>query len=490
MSEQSKTTLKPRLLELNCHFTWRLLEEDCDIVELEERLHNQIEYLLTENKYMVHNLLAYAEHLKGDYPEAIANLEKAEEQILKANSDETNRKCLVTYGNYAWVYYHTKQYEKAQIYIDKVASIFQELKSSSQDSSKLPEIYGEQGWSLLKFCGQYYAKSKECFEKALETDPDDPEWNSGYATVVYRMEGFNGRRCPADECKSVPLLQRAVKLNPKDSVVKALLGLKLQDLNQVTQAQKYIEEALEQTPNLPYVLRYVAKFYRRAGKTEEALKVLKRAIGLTPTSGFLHHQIGLCYRQKMIRQKNASARYGRSYSQNTGNHSEEVKELIQKAIFHFEMALEHKKTFIFAYTDLANMYTEAKRYHKAEETFKKALDIKKLTEEEKQQIHFNYGRFLENYMRSETEAVKHYREALLISELTRERQSSEVALKRLADRMVKRDASDATGFCLLGFLYKLNQNTRKAIECYEKASELDPDNEEYLSVLCDLKLTI
>ncbi|XP_075468960.1 interferon-induced protein with tetratricopeptide repeats 5-like isoform X2 [Ascaphus truei] len=438
---------------------------------------------------MVHNLLAYAKHLNGDYLEAIANLEKAEEQILKANSDETNRKCLVTYGNYAWVYYHTKQYEKAQIYIDKVDSISQELKSSLHDSSKLPEIYGEQGWSLLMFCGQYYAKSKECFEKALETDPDDPEWNSGFATVVYRMEGFNGRTCPADECKSVPLLQRAVKLNPKDSVVKALLGLKLQDLKQVTQAQKYIEEALEQTPNLPYVLRYVAKFYRRAGMTEEALNVLKRAIGLTPTSGFLHHQIGLCYKQK-IRQKNTSARYGRSYSQNTGNHSEEVKELIRNAIFHFEMALEHKKTFIFAYTDLANMYAEAKRYQKAEETFKKVLDIKKLTEEEKQQIHFHYGCFLEYHMRSETEAVKHYREALLISELTRDRQSSEVALKRLADRMIERDASDATGFCLLGFLYKLNQNTRKAIECYEKASELDPDNEEYLSALCDLKLTI
>ncbi|KAM4636713.1 interferon-induced protein with tetratricopeptide repeats 5-like [Discoglossus pictus] len=484
MSHLSKITLRPHLLQLKCHFTWKLLEKDCEIDEIEERMYNQLEFVLTENKYMVHNMLGYIKHLKGDYPEAISQLEKAEEIISKTKS-ESIKKYLVTYGNFAWVYYYTEEYEKAKLYIDKVESIYKELKTSSKDNIELSEIYGEQGWALLRFCAKYYEKAKECFEKALETDKEDPEWNSGYATVVYRLEGLNSRKCSADKCKSLPLLKRAVQLNPQDSVVKALLGLKLQELKQSKEAKMYIEEALDQAPQLPYLLRYVAKFYRKEGMTDEALHVLKRAVNQIPTSGFLHHQIGLCYRQKMVQKKAArgNRRYGNS-------NSEEIRQLIDNAIFHFEIVIELKKTFVFAYIDLANMYNETKQYDKSEEAFQKVFNMKNLTQEEKQAIHLNYGRFQEYCQKSESKAIHHYKEGLKIFEDTKERQNCEKVLKKLASRKIERDASDASGFALLGFVYKETQNTLDAIECYEKAIKLDPYNEEYLSVLCDLKLTI
>lgn len=486
MSVPSKIALKSSLLQLQCHFTWRLLGKDSNADELKERLDYQLIYLVTSNKYMVYNLLAYIMHLKGDYTEAIDNLKKAEENVEENNTDGKSKKLLVTFGNYAWIYFYMNQYEKAQMYIEKVNHIYDELKQLPNGTNKIAEVYGEQGWSLLKFCAQYYEKAKECFEKALELNPEEPEWCSGHAIAVYRLEGLNSKKCEASECKSLELLQHAVEVNPKDAVLKALLALKLQELNRNKEGRTYIEEALQQAPNLPYLLRYVAKFYRKAGLIDEALSVLKEAVDLMPTSGFLHHQIGLCYRQKMINlrkleKENPQLRYV---------HQEQVNEFVNKAIFHFEKVLEHKKTFVYAYTDLANMYSEIKAYQKADDTFKQVLQFTNLTDEEKQQVNQAYGRFQEYHRRSESEAIKYYKESFQISYPSLSRDLSEKALKRLAERKIKIYPPQVSGFELLGFVYKNNGNIKDAIECYEKALKFDPGNDEYLSELCDLKLKI
>ncbi|XP_063291345.1 interferon-induced protein with tetratricopeptide repeats 5-like [Pelobates fuscus] len=478
------TTLKTRLLQLNCHFTWGLLEKDSDIDEIEERLHNQLEFLVSDYKYMVYNLLGYIKHLQSDYTESIANLDEAERNCL-STSNGTNCKLLVIYGNYAWVHYYLNQLEKSQLYIDKVNNVYKELKQT-KDPKDIPEIYGEQGWSLLNFNRIYYEKAKVCFEKALKEASQDPEWNSGYATVVYRLVSFQAIKCADQQGELLKLLKRAVELNPKDSVVKALLGLTLQDLKRTQEGLKYVEEALEQAPNLPYLLRYVAKFYRRAGMIDEALCVLKTAVSLIPNSGFHHHQIGLCYRSKMFRKKNMA----NSGYQNQRINSREIQELIQKAIFHFEMGLELKKTHVYAYSDLANMYREANEYRKAEETFQKVLSFTNLRDEEKQEIHFHYGNFEQYDKKSEKEAIRHYKEALLIPGTFRDKRRCENALKKLAERKVTRDPTDASGFSLLGFVYKIQQKSADAIKCYEQALTLDPHNEEYLSNLCELKLAI
>ncbi|XP_073537504.1 interferon-induced protein with tetratricopeptide repeats 5-like [Phyllobates terribilis] len=483
MSGSSKEALKLGLLQLKCHFTWKLLLQDTDPDELEDRLYDQLTFLVTKNKYMVYNFLAYVMHLRKDYTKAITTLEKAEEAINKNNPDGADQQYLVTYGNYAWVYYYMKQYEDSQKYIDKVEQIYKELKGP-QD---IAAIYGEKGWSLLKFCGQYYEEAKQCFKKALELEPEDPEWITGYATVVYRLEGFNGRKCPASDCKSLQLLKNAVEKNPNDPVVKALLALKLQDLDRTGEGKIYIAEALEQAPNLPYLLRYVAKFYRRGKMVDEALRVLKTAVDLIPTSGFLHHQIGLCYKRKYLDTKK-SLGYGNIYNRQI--YSTELDDLIQNALFHFEKTVEHKKTFVYAYVDLANMYSEAKEYEKAEESFQTVLAFTNLIDEEKQQIYLNYGRFKEYCMRSESEAIDCYKKSLQISVPKQEREWSEKALRRISIKKIRNDMEDAEGYALLGFVHKTNEERNDAIDCYEKALKYDPYNEEYVSELCALKLMI
>ncbi|XP_075468991.1 interferon-induced protein with tetratricopeptide repeats 5-like isoform X2 [Ascaphus truei] len=488
-SELLKSSLKTSLLKLECPFTWWSPTKDCDINDMEERLNDQVEFLITTRRYMIYNSLAYIKHLKGENEEAIAQLGIAEEHIPKTQSDERDIKCVVTYGNYAWLYYHTNELEKAQDYINKVATIHKKFETALSSNVLLAEIYGEHGWCVLTFCREHYEKAKECFQKALEIDPENPEWNTGYATAVYRLEGVKETKCPTNELLSLELLKRAVQLNPKDTVVRALLGLKHQDLNHAKEAKKCIEEARRQTPDYPYLLRYVAKFYRREGMTKEALDVLHKAIQLTPSSGFLHHQAGHCYRQNMIQLKR-DAKAAKFNFQPTGTYTQQIREMIRYATFYFEKALELKTSFVCAHIDLANMYTDGNQYQKAEETFKKVLSMENLTCEEKQRIHNSYGVYEEYHRKSESEAIRHHKEVLMISIRTKTKQRSEKNLNKLAERIIKRNPSDATGFALLGFVHQQNGENMQAIDCYEKAHKRDPYNEEYLSALCDMRLKI
>ncbi|XP_078499000.1 interferon-induced protein with tetratricopeptide repeats 5-like [Lissotriton helveticus] len=492
MSEISRDKLKTSLLQMDCHFTWGLLKNDTDLDDLEDRLYDQIEFGVTKHKSMIYNLLAFVKHLKGKNEEAIESLEKAADCIQKNHSEDFAIKSIVTFGNFSWVYYHMNQLDNAQSYVDKVEDACRKLSSPFHFKVQLADVYGEQGWSCLKFAGRYYQNAQDCFEKALKMEPEEPEWNSGYATAVYRLQGFFMKTDPADGAKCVELLRHAVKLNPRDTVVMALLSLKLQDMKQEEEAEKYMKEALEKTPDLPYLLRYAAKFYRRKGLSDESLKLLKQAIKLTPTSGFLNHQIGLCYRQKLFQMKK-NANFGQSRYPSARPLGEKVGEkddLIRKAIYHFELVIEQKPKFVYAYSDLANMYAEANQHDKAEKTFKKVFCMGNLTLQEKQQLNLNYGRFQEYNRKSETEAVKYYRVGLEIKYESYERDSCKKFLKRIAEKMLKHNPRNAKAYGILGYIHQLDGEKMQAIECYEKANQLDPDNEEYFSSLCDMRLSI
>ncbi|XP_065602738.1 interferon-induced protein with tetratricopeptide repeats 5, partial [Cyrtonyx montezumae] len=473
----SKNSLKNSLLQLECYFTWTLLKEDIDIACLEESIADQIEFFIKPN-ITNYNLLSYVCHLKHTNEEALENLQKAEEEVKKYYPNEIDRRSLITWGNYAWIYYHMGRYEEAQAYINKVENSCKKLSTTAQLKIQLPEIYAEQGFALLKFGGKYYNRAKECFENALKKEPNNPEFNAGYAIAVYRLEEFSYRRCE-EVNPSLEPLRRAVELNPMDTYLLALLALKLQDLNQVKEAERCIEEGMQKTPDLPYFLRYAAKFYRRKKELDKAQKILERALEVSPNSTFLLHQLGLCYRAKLFELKN-STRYPPR---------DQMEELIQICISHFKEVTEQKPKFFSALTDLARMYAEAKMYREAEETFQKAMKVNILSCSDKQEICFFYGYFLQHQKKSESEAIKYYTEGLKNGNHMFARKIKKY-LKRLLEKRIQEGIGDEKDFSALGFIHKLDGEKLEAIECYEKANEYDPDNEEFLSALCELRLSL
>ncbi|KAM5321212.1 interferon-induced protein with tetratricopeptide repeats 1-like [Glossophaga mutica] len=470
MSKNSeKDQLKDRLEQLRCHFTWKLLIEDVEIADLENRVFDQIEFLDTKFN-VTQNLLAYVKHLKGQNKEALQSLNQAEDLFQTEHAGQSEVRRLVTWGNYAWLYYHTGRLEEAQIYLDKVESTCKKFASPSCYSVESPDMDCEEGWALLKCGGKNYERAKACFEKALEVEPENPEFNTGYAIVVYRLDGFS-KASEMGEAFCLHTLKRAIELNPEDAYIKALLALKLQDIRQEAEGEKYIEEALRSMSSQTYVFRFAGKFYRRKGSFDKALHFLKTALRATPSSAFLHHQVGLCYRSQVFQMKVGTIRQPRGWDR------EYIDKITKSAISHLEFALEQKPTMEIAYIHLADMYLEAGNYRKAEDTYKTVLSMKSIPEEKLQEIYFRYGRFNEFHRKSEVDAIIYYLKAIKIKKSTFSRKNSVSALEKLVLKKLRRNKADIESLSILGFVYKLKGEMGEALECYERALRLAAGSE-------------
>ncbi|XP_077310311.1 interferon-induced protein with tetratricopeptide repeats 5-like [Lithobates pipiens] len=416
MSDIVKKSLMDRLLKLQCHFTWHLLGEDVDIDNVEERLNDQIVFLPDALKHRMYNLLAYLKHLKGDHEEAMIQLQNAEEHIQESNiSEDTDVRRTVMYANFAWVFYHQNQFTKSSIYATKVEIILKQYESPPNKNTLILDIYGEQGWAYLSFTGKYYQQAAECFEKALELDPEDPELNSGYAMAVYRMEGIS--YSSNTEIKSFPLLERAVRLNPRDTVLKVLLALKCLDMKNYNQGTMLVEQALQEQPESPYVLRYAGEFYRRNEKINEAIAILKKAVSLTPTSFTVHYHLAKCYKKLIMPNYTL---YNRQQNEET----------IANAIFHSEKAVELNMSSVGAHILLASVYMKANEHQKAKEEFNKTLTMNNIDSVQKQELHF-YRALYFKHLGAESEAVKHLKVVIDIQNPTWFRETAIQVLEKL-----------------------------------------------------------
>ncbi|XP_023498761.1 interferon-induced protein with tetratricopeptide repeats 1-like isoform X3 [Equus przewalskii] len=449
--------IKDRLEQLRCHFTWDLLIEDTAMPDLENRIFDEIEFLDTKYNVGIHNLLAYVKHLKGQNEEALKSLREAEDLIQEEHGDQSGMRSLVTWGNYAWLYYHMGRLAEAQTYLDKVENTCKKFANPSSYRIDCPQMDCEEGWALLKCGGKNYKRAKACFEKALEVDPENPEFSTGYAITAYRLDGFPGAT-QMSEAFCLNTLKQAVKLNSEDGYIKVLLALKLQDVGQEAEGEKYIEEALTNTSSQTYVLRYAAKFYRKKGSLDKALQLFKKALKATPSSAFVHHQIGLCYRGQVIQMKKAANWQPR------GQDRKNVERIARLAISHLEFALEEKPTLDIAYVDLAEMYIEAGDHRKAEDTYQKVLTMKVLEEEKLQRVHFSYGRFQEFQNKSEDHAIIHYLKAAEIENASFLRDKSIRSLEKLALKKLQRNSFDTETMRILQFIHKLKAEMNKALE--------------------------
>ncbi|XP_072495218.1 interferon-induced protein with tetratricopeptide repeats 1B-like [Notamacropus eugenii] len=425
MSEMSEgNPIRDALIQLRCHFTWNLPRTDLDFPDLENRILQEITFLSTKFNVGIHSTLAYVKHLKRENEEALESLRKAEGLIQRDHAEQAEVKSLVVWGNYAWIYYHMGRLPDAQTYLDKVEASCNKLSSFFRYRVELPEIDCEEGWALLKFGGLYYERAKVCFQKALQLQPYNPEFNTGFAIAVYRLdESFRG------DTRSLPLkaLRRAVRFNPEDAYIKALLALELQDQNP-KEAERYIKEALRARSSQPYVFHYVAKFYRIQGSLEKAFHFLKLALQKMPSSANLHYQMGVCFRDQMLQIKRTPT-----------NHPERRQHLdttIELALHYFKKAIEYKPGFVLAYIDLAKMYAEAGDYINAEENFQRLLSMEQLESVRKQEIHYYYGCFQEFHKKSKRNALTHYLEGLKVKKETYVRKRLLRAVKRLAENQL------------------------------------------------------
>ncbi|XP_072882917.1 interferon-induced protein with tetratricopeptide repeats 1-like [Hemitrygon akajei] len=479
MSNTPGDLLKEKLDQLQCHFTWRPQKETIDVEDVMYRLQDSIDMNL-KYKDQSYNQLAFVNCLQGNYEEAIQNLKEAEKIQREIHKDEFERRSIITYGNFAWVHYHMGQLTEAQSYLDKLEMICKPLSDGPRYTAMIHEVYGEKGWSLLSSAGEYCEEAKECFAKALEQDPDNTEWIMGYATALSRLESLSGTLESHDQSQSVKHFRRVLELDPDDAVAMVLLALKLQMLRQNEKANELVEQALLKTSDLPYVLRYAAKYYRQSGFVERATELLKKALELTPHSGFLHYQLGLCYRSKL------------KYTHSRYPHNPEFQqraELINLCKYHLEKSFEHRqKTAIKPQLVFADICITSGEYSRAEETYRRLVELVDMRPENMQSICLEAGLFELYQKKSETNAVLLFLKGVKIEYNSREREKCRMKLEKWADRKLSVNAQDSKALGVKAFLYQLKGIKGKATEYFEKTLEFDPGNEEYVSALSQLHI--
>ncbi|KAK2866261.1 hypothetical protein Q7C36_002317 [Tachysurus vachellii] len=424
MSSTEATVLEDELRELECHFTWELQKEELDLTDLLNRLEQHADFKLGGNAGLAqtYNSLGFVKYLLGSPQDALDFLQKGVELIREHWDNDCDKWLIVPYGNLAWLQYHMKLFSECENSLEKIRSIAQKFPDSPLGLHH--EVLGEKAWALFKFSRQYYSRAKECFEKALELEPRNAQWNCGYAFVLNRTE----KRDPSvPNLLTIKHLRQAIEANSDNDELKALLAVKLAESTEYDEGEKLMEEALEGSPNAPNVIRYVGKFLRAYGSVERSIALLKRALEKSPTSGFIHHQLALCYKRK----KNDLQREG---IQSTPRADDEIQRLRSHCIYHLDKATELKCGFIIAMTELAVQYSEDGKLDRAEELFQQTLQTAKEKNESLQTVYLCYAQFQQYKKRSMSDAITYHMECLKIGEDTKDGQKSAKHLKKINDR--------------------------------------------------------
>lgn len=441
MSEVSKNSLEKILPQLKCHFTWNLFQEDSPSHDLEDRVCKQIEFLNTEFKATMYNLLAYVKHLHGQNEAALECLQQAEKLIQRQHTDQAEIRSLVTWGNYAWVYYHLGRFSEAQAYVDKVKHICE--KFSNPYSIECPELDSEEGWTLLQCGGKWNERAKVCFEKALEEKPNNPEFSSGLAIAMYCLDDKPQKQ------SSLNVLKQAMELSPDNQYIKVLLALKLQNINKEAEGEPLVREALEKAPCQTDILCWSAKFYRKKGDLDKAIELLKKALESMPNNSYFCHLIAGCYTAKIKQIKNTE-------DSNTSWNREKIEELSKYARDYSQKAIEKGLNPLNAYSDLLELETEC---------YQTAFN-KELPDAETKQLHQLSCNFQEYQGKSGATPVEHYFKGLSISVKSTEQEKVKYQPQNIAENQLPQNAPNS--WYLQGLALKQNGYLLEAAECFEK----------------------
>ncbi|KAF7710544.1 hypothetical protein HF521_009416 [Silurus meridionalis] len=274
--------LEEELKKLECHFTWDLQKEDADLNYLEikftESLSAQTDHGGNSRQKEL-NFCAYIYHLQGFSDKARASLEKAKE------TQNENSYNIVMYGNLAWLCHLMADDTMAKVYLEKLAQISGEFSSPAGELHR--EVLSEKAWSLLRFSKKHYVTAKEIFHTALQKEPEDKEWNTGYAFALFHLEGLEIReekRIPFEESPAVNQLKRTLKLAPDNAMIHVFIGLKCYKNKRNAEAWVHMKQALDIAPYDLSVVLSVAKFMKKEQCYDMALGVLTKMLAkvLTP----------------------------------------------------------------------------------------------------------------------------------------------------------------------------------------------------------------
>jgi len=137
-----------------------------------------------------------------------------------------------------------------------------------------------EGYSCLGaalFAAGRHEEALRALERATVLNPADPiPWgNLGLATIVHGKDDVRGREYVT---RAAGLMREHLRLRPGDATGWAWLGNWLQTIHRSDEARDAIDRALELEPEEPHILVHAARVSVQAGRREEAIERLERAV--------------------------------------------------------------------------------------------------------------------------------------------------------------------------------------------------------------------
>ncbi len=284
--------------------------------------------------------------------------------------------------------------------------------------------------------------ARECYKKALRTEPDNLDAKFGYAQTSYY-------------CDDVDVAEKTfleiIEKDPKNSQSLAYLGKIYGEDENYLKASKYISEALKyESKNYDYWMDY-GKYLRYQGKYDNAISAWKTASNLDPS-------------------------YFLAYAYLAGVHDE--LENFEDALYYYKKVVETNPKYFYAYEEMGILAYHTNQYEDAITYFNKAYDYS-ASYAYKLMVAASYLK-LGNKVQAKnslTPILKKLDRSSIEYEMVRfwSDTYTRTAENSLTLKITKEDNSNKRGKMLfyMGLYYELNGSEQMANEYYTKVTNMN-----------------
>ncbi|XP_070571241.1 interferon-induced protein with tetratricopeptide repeats 1-like [Ptychodera flava] len=387
---------------------------------------------------------------------------------------------VILLANKAWVFLQTGNMEE----VEKLLGHLNDICRDGLTRKQTAYVEAHRAVSLIRFGPIKYPESVACYERSLKEYPENVDWLFGLALVIGRKDrhdSFDHKKPRSGTVsEEEACLREVIRVDPNYSLARVFLAEKIVNNNK-GEAQHHIEEALRKASNTTVILQRSGDFFRKLKHLDRALRLFERALELEPKSSFIHHQIGLVYRDKFFQAPNTAAGNARKFSQanRTGRRRHEYQrhesKYLSKAIAFYDKAIQLAGGYQFhAQIDKASAHILLGDMQTAEHVYSCLTDI--ATAGDKTKAFYNFAKFHDTQKKNTQEALKWYKKAIEMRDNQQfVAEAASVIINHMTDKL-RRDENDVDALKELGWVYFKIEKFSKACQYYEEAFETSNDN--------------
>lgn len=302
---------------------------------------------------------------------------------------------------------------------------------------------------------QHYAEALDKIQQAIDIKPTDASYYNSLGNIFRRLHQLN---------QAQKAYQKSIKINANYPIAHNNLGNVFFDKHEFISAKKSYEKAIALKDNYADAYANLGILLTKMGNDGGAITALKKAMDINPDLLSAINQLGDCYLrcEKFEAARDLFLQYLEKNPQNAESQHRlgiayfSLRNFSQaKKQFEQTLILNHKHEEANQY--LANIYLELRDHEKAMHYYFRQLDINPLFD-----TYYNLGVLLMMKDR--------FKDALLYF-----------------DQALQINPHDSATYLNCGSIYLKSNQLEKAMESYESAHHLKPDDDEIKHILSAIK---